>query len=241
MTNKKKQDSWRRIRATILHFGQISPKWSYFWLALVVVAVILLIQNHVSVVHDLHGTDWVLIKDYLAVILTWPTAILTLGLIFIYKFNNSIKIFLEKINYLKAPGVELSQQQSISPSPPSQDQQNDQQIVENLSADKTNEGITLTPEQLNDLAAAFEKIEFKYLALHLVQNTVFALLSISTSPITKDYFLQAFQLPSQIINPNLERQAIINELLSNELVVENSLLKITEKGNRFLRFMGYKA
>ena len=57
----------------------------------------------------LGGIDWVLVKDYLSALVTWHVAVLVLGLVFMYKFTDSIREFLRKMDKFKAPGIEMTQ------------------------------------------------------------------------------------------------------------------------------------
>jgi len=198
-----------------------------------------------------------IILEYLRIILSWPLLIFILLIIFLFKFANSIKVFLENLRLLKAGPFEFSQQQE----PPEE--------IEKKIEDKLEEsGITLTKEQLKQIEETLETLsrekenkesqifkqqevirywaeraelyEFLYLNLYLVYNSKLALRWF-INPSTKDNFIYSFPLPPQIVNQITEKEAIFNALLSNGLIEQDGLVfKISEKGKRFLKFLGYK-
>jgi hypothetical protein len=96
-------------------------------------------------------------------------------------------------------------------------------------------------ETINYLAVKAELYEFAYLNLYFVPNTKNILLWFnSQNSCTHQYFIYNYQLPSVIINPAAEKEAILNALVTNQLVdYDSSLIKINDKGKRFLRFIGY--
>lgn len=197
-----------------------------------------------------------IILEYLRVILSWPTIVLLLGIIFLFKFSHSIRGFLRKLRFFKAGSFEFSQQQSL------------QQEVEKKVEEKLEEsGITLNQEQLKQIQETFETLskekgdkevritqqegvirywferaelfEFSYLNLYLAYNSKIALFWLM-NPSTKDNFIYSFQLPPQIVNQIAEKEAIFNALLSTGLIEQDGFLfKISEKGKRFLKFLGY--
>jgi hypothetical protein len=197
-----------------------------------------------------------IILEYLRVILSWPLLTFILLIIFLFKFANSIKVFLENLRSLKAGPFEFSQQQK----PP-------EEINKKIEDKLEESGITLTKEQLKQIEETFETLskekqnkefqiskqgevirylaeraelyEFLYLNLYLVYNSKIALFWF-VNPSTKDNFIYSFPLPPQIVNQTAEKEAIFTVLLSNGLIEQDGLLfKISEKGKRFLKFLGY--
>ena len=157
------------------------------------------------------------IITYLRIILSWPPMVLVISIIFILKFSSSIKTFLGNIFSLKIGSVEISQKQ----------EETNKDILEKR-------GIALTEK---------ESYEFKYLSLFLVFNTRRALLwfyKSSNNSSTKNNFTNSYDLPPQIDNPEVEKEAIFNALLTNQLLEQkDSLFCVTEKGKRFLKYLGY--
>ncbi|HSE29154.1 MAG TPA: hypothetical protein VLA77_01040 [Candidatus Saccharimonadales bacterium] len=234
---KKRGDRLRRVLSTVSQGFRFSLKWRYLLWATICAFVILVVANRVTLAHWLDGVDWVLIKDYLAVIITWPTAILVLGLVFMYRFSEAIRVFLSKIDRLKAVGVELSQQQSVTPPTPTDSKE--QKTVEDLESKVDDGSVTLTKRQVDNLVTLLETMDFRFLNLHLVQNTKNALRVMTQSEVRKSAFLQVYQVPPQLTDPVTERQAILNALFDAGLIHEESdILKATEKGVRFLAFIG---
>ena len=203
-----------------------------------------------------------IILEYLKIIFSWPVAFFVFSLIFILKFKESIKLFLENIASIKVGPFEASQRQTKEPEEKIEDQ-----ITENLQE----QGITLNKKQLQQVENAFNNLtkekeekeqeianqsqvikyfveraelyEFAYLFLYLVQNSKFALLwfynQISNSS-TKDNFTLQFPLQPQIINPITEKEAIFNALLVNGLLEQVGILfKTSEKGIKFLKHIKF--
>lgn len=241
MPKKKKQSKkWQRALSLILEALQFSPKWRYLLWAVACALAVLVIVHHVAIVHWLGRIDWALVKDYLAVTVTWPVAILVLGLIFMYRFGESIRDFLGKIDRVKAPWVELSQQQSATP--PAPNDEKEEKTVEDLESKVDDGSVKLTKEQVDGLVKLLENMDFKFLNLHLVQNTKNALRLMTQIEVRKSAFLQVYQVPPQVKDQVAERQAILNALLEAGLIYdENDVLKATEKGLRFLTFIGTPA
>lgn len=200
-----------------------------------------------------------IILEYLKIFFSWPVAFFVFSLIFVLKFKESIKLFLENIASIKVRPFEASQRQTKGP-----DEKIEDQITENLQE----QGITLTQEQIQQVEGAFSNLtkeketkeqecenkdqiiqyfverselyEFAYLSLYLVHNSKLALLwfynQISNSS-TKENFISQYVLPPpQIINPIAEKEAIFNALMVNGLLEQTGVLfKISEKGTKFLK------
>lgn len=235
---RKKKSKWQGALNAAKKGLQFSLKWRYFVWAIVCVLAVLAITNHMTVAYWFGRLNWVLIKDYLAIIVATPVALLVLGLVFMYKFTDSIGEFLKKIDRLKAPGgFEVSQQQSTTPSTPNAD--TDQKAVEDLESRVDDGSVTLTKQEAEQLIALIETMDFRFLNLHLVQNTKNALRLMAQTEVQKAVFLQVYPVPQQVIDQVGERQAILNALSEAGLIYEdNNALKATDKGLRFLAFIG---
>lgn len=233
---KKQRNIWQKalnLSAKALYF---SLKWRYLLWALVCVLIAWAVTEYGAIAYWFGGLDWVLIKDYLVVIVAWPVAVLVLGLIFMHKFSDSIRDFLRKMDRFKVPGVEVSQQQSTTP--PAPNDEKEQKTVEELES-KTDDGsLTLTKQQVDELVRVVETMDFRFLNLHLVQNTKNVLRLIAQVVVKKSVFLQSYLLPPQITDQVAERQAILDALFEAQLIEEeNDVLKATDKGVRFLAFV----
>lgn len=205
-----------------------------------------------------------IILKYLRTFLSWPVVSLVVFLIFIWKFKESIKLFLENLASIKVGPFEASQRRGRGKIT---EEKIEKEITENLQE----QGITLNDEQLKQLDDLFSNLskekeskevevanqseiikylaeraelyEFAYLSLYLVHDSKRALLWFNSQPSsssTKENFTAQFVLLSQIINPFAEKEAIFNALLVNSLVEQNgALFKISEKGVRFLRYIKF--
>lgn len=196
--------------------------------------------------------EYELVRKYIETLTSLPIIILLLAIILIFKFSNSIKTFLENSNLKQAGPIGFGQQQHT---PSSKD------IENKVTEDLEEKGVTLSNEQLQKIDQAFQEkemllvnkdkvisyliarselFEFEYLKLILVYNTKTALLWFSLLPSNRENFMINFQLVGQVPNVWIEKEAILNALLVNQLLeVKNRILITTEKGRRFLRHLGY--
>jgi hypothetical protein len=203
-----------------------------------------------------------IILKLLELILAWPVAVFSLVLIFIIKFSNSIKMFLENIKSMKAGPVEFTQRERTT---------NSENLESEISSNLEAKGVTFTPEQINNIEQSItdlsnqvetkitesqnkdniikylversELLEFRLLdRVDLATNTKNALnwfyLQINRSS-TKDNFKLAFSIPVGVPNIEIEKEAVFNALLVHNLIEDthDSLYKITDKGERFLKFI----
>lgn len=193
--------------------------------------------------------------DLLKVILAWPTITLVVCLIFVFKFSDSIRFFLEKHTLKKAGPLEFESQQK----------ENDFNVE--IEKELENRGVTFTEEEIQHLKNEFDNLsktvdvkeneikksenviqylfyraeffEFNYLNIFFVLNTKNALLWFNNvNQATKELFDLTFQ---QIIPSPLERETIVNVLLNYEMieVLVVNILRITDKGKRLLQHIGY--
>lgn len=204
--------------------------------------------------------EYSLIREYIETFLSWPVVTLIISLYVLTKFSESIKIFLENVKTFKVGSLEASTQ-SRSPQ---------QEITSIEVKDELKEkGITLTNDQIQNIENEYDKVvkekqnieqevgtqketinylavkaelyEFAYLNLYFVPNTKNALFwFFSQNNCTYQHFIYNHQLPPVITNPEAEKVAILNALVTNQLVDQDtSLIKINDKGKRFLKFTGY--
>lgn len=203
-----------------------------------------------------------IILEYFKAILSWPPIFFIISLIFITKFKESIKVFLENIVSIKVGPFETSQRQTKE----LKEKINDQ-ITENLQE----QGITLSREQIKQIDEVFSNLtkeketkeleiankdqviqyfierselyEFAYLSLYLVynsKNALFWFYNQTSSSSTKDNFISQFILSSPIINPLPEKEVIFNALLVNGLLDQlGALFKVSDKGIRFLKYIKF--
>jgi hypothetical protein len=211
--------------------------WKYIWL-FVALALAFYVARYLPFAPEIFARiDWVLLKDYFAVIITWPTAVFVLSLVFMVKFGDSIRVFLGKLNHVKARGVEIGQQQAKIPS--AESDREDNEAVNRLEKESGDGSVTLTKEQADQLVGMFEEMDFKFLNLHLVQNSKLALRIIKQAEIQQDVFMQAYQVPDHVPDVAQERQAILDALGEAGLISnDGGILRATEKGVRFLSFIG---
>ncbi len=245
---------------------QVAKYASFWWLILYLVIIIFLVEKRSlsSFILSISLNGWETIRSYLQTIFSWPVIILTISLVFLFRFTESIKIFLENIKSFKAGPVEVSQHQRGSTP-----QDIEKEVVENLQTkgvtftdtelknieqhigSLSNQVQTVTQESQNKdeiikyLAERSELFEFAYLNYFLVFNTKQALrwfnnIQLKTS--TKENFMLSCPLQIQAPNVVAEKEAIFNTLFVNGLIQQEQgglLYKISEKGVRYLRSIGF--
>jgi hypothetical protein len=183
-----------------------------------------------------------LIKSYLVILLTWPVVLGSLLTYFLLRYNASIKEVLNNISKFRLGGFEASVDRQVPTA------ENTGDDIEKLSAVEIDKIIAENEEikkEMKDkegftkyLFGRAQYYEFLYLDRILVPNTKNALNHISGRPTTKENFLNSFRLPPQMQGQREEKEAIVDALLTNELIIpENGLLKITNKGLAFLDFL----
>jgi hypothetical protein len=194
-----------------------------------------------------------IILEYFKVLLAWPVMAFIISMVFLFRFTDSIKHFIEK-HYLRKFG-----------SAEFESQNRDTLIQEKLTTNTNGEIISL--EQMKSFESELEKLrsnistkheeiqqkdglidfliyraeyfEFSYLNLFYVLNTKNVLLwFFSVRQATKDFFSLTYQ---SVIQSPFEREAIFNALLNYEMIKpqDNGMVCITDKGIRFLKYIGY--
>ena len=184
----------------------------------------------------------------LSVLLTWPVAIFSLGIIFMSKYSKEIKSFILKISSFKFAGAELLQQNN-----------KDEDISRNVEAvqqdsvliqalESANNDLTIKENQkkeILELANHFferaELFEFRFLNLFLVQNSKNAILWFLNGS-SKDNYNKNFVLISNEQNGFAkEKSKIFDIILIYGLVqisASSEIYYVSEKGDKFLKFIG---
>lgn len=196
-----------------------------------------------------HDVDWALLLEYLKAIFSWPIAVLFLGLFFFVKFKKQIEIYLTNISGIKLPGgVEIMSQSEKTTTaekaePPKKEIPDEEikEILDNLISKKEHQ------EELQKIQGELQKLiaakdgeitywEFLYLSLYLVTHTKQMLVWIAKQeiPVSRQLINTAW---APIITLQTERTAVIEALLTHQLIIESSgLISITPKGNNFIRY-----
>jgi hypothetical protein len=199
----------------------------HFWILLLLALSIYIIWANWHNIIRFGLPEYGLIKDYLS---TWPPFVFILVLFFLFKFEKSIKTFLENSRPENVGPIGVTQIATPNPEPP---------IETEPAGTNRNQQIVVANQRA-------EEYEFRYLNLNivLVPNTKAALFWIylrQSHPISKPDFLSTYILilPPNPVDLILEKEAIIAALLTNQLISsENNFLTVTEKGIRFLQFIG---
>lgn len=201
---------------------------------------------------------WVIL-DYIRVFLSWPSVTLICFLLFFCSFRNEIRELLNRIK--KIYGLELSQKPQDG---------NSEGIKEMVKAELEKEWwMILTKEEVDNIREEYQNLELKtteqntqiedkdllikylmerseiyefaYLNGFLVMNTKLWLRWFyNLGGLTKEYFKVSFSLSAEILNHEVEKEAIFNALLVNELINKESwqeVFKVTLKWERFLKYI----
>jgi hypothetical protein len=174
--------------------------------------------------------DW---KEYsieiIKVVFNWPVTGTILLLIFIFTFKEAIRALLQGLFLKKLYGAEFGERQSDI------DERMEKQT---LSAEskivKPEVKKAIHPDCKDD--AEFH--EFRFFDFALANSTRLALQLINAiKGMTREYFMANVSVAPGASDVAVEREAIFNALLANELVVlEGGVYKATEKGARYLKF-----
>lgn len=251
-----------RFFKTMYKYFKLTWTFLYSMKTLIVLLIIIALKYRFNILLTI--TQWKienykLLLEYFSVILSFPTIVLILGLIFLYRFSDSIKRFFETVRSFKAGPLEFGTQQ----------QQEENNFDQSKKALKLNQkGITLKPSQVKKIEKNLIKIseekaqkdleiknkdevikyligraeffEFLYLNRYLVLSTKTALFWLYMNPTFKEDFMNKFSISPQILNPIAEKEAILNSLFVSKLLDSNDgIIFVTEKGKRFLRYLGY--
>lgn len=190
------------------------------------------------------------IIDLLRILMSWPVIGAIVTLLFIYKFSDSIRDFLETHQLSRAGPIEIKQRTGESVMPPGRGGPNEGRIksytkkvaklkkeLETKDKDKAGlEDFVQNQQKINEI------YEFNYLALFFVDTTKRVLKwffdSKGRSIITYESFDIAWQ--PIILDPN-QRTTIFSVLQQNGMIqgVLGGAFSITDKGEKFLRFIGF--
>ena len=193
-----------------------------------------------------------IIVKLLSVILSWPVAIITIVLVFVYKFRDSINYFLKNIGSMKLPGGVEIQSQTPSSSESegsetddtlkltSQEQQYLNKYLKELESAKT------ASEEERDVYKELYDQElynaivwkFKYLNMFFVPNTKLILLWFAQNPFkNRNSYHTAWQTN---IQSKEQREIILNVLKQNGMIkVSEGTINVTSEGYAFLEYIGF--
>ncbi|MCA9335802.1 hypothetical protein KC967_02800 [Candidatus Saccharibacteria bacterium] len=237
----------------------IKNNWRFKILLCLVVLIAASCLFSTQITQALRILDWHLFKEYLSLVFSWPTAIVIVGLVFMSKFHSALDSFLTNANYVKAGMFEAGVQSNKNGGTNAVDEQ----VRENLEQI----GITFTDEQLKQIEDSFQSLvddnnqkaaniqnkdnmiewlaertvqfEFKYLDLHLVPRTKFALAGLININKKLVDFMNDVIMDNGVADATHERNAVLQALQENELIeVKSGQVSITDKGRRFLDFIG---
>jgi hypothetical protein len=195
--------------------------------------------------------------EYLKVFLGWPAVVFLIFSIFFSRFYSAIDYFIRNMR-VKYKDVEATSQQAknILPDGARTSETNEAEVIRlskqdvqtlveeinNIQSDNQTKQQTIDTlrELAVQLANRSELFEFKYLNEILVLNTKIVLRDLYIiGSMTRESFIRNIFVPSSVIDKFSEQLAIHNALLVNGLIEEaGSLIKVSEKGERYLKFLG---
>ena len=195
--------------------------------------------------------------EYLKILLGWPAVVLLILSVFFSKFHSAIDYFIRNMK-IKYKDVEATSQQAknIFPDGTQITEVNEAEIVKlskqdvqmiaeninNLQTDNTTKQQTIDSlrELVMQLANRSEIFEFKYLNGILVFNTKIVLRDLyNIGPMSRESFIRNIFVASSVTDKFLEQLAIHSALLVNGLIEEHgSIIQVSEKGKRYLLFIG---
>lgn len=198
-----------------------------------------------------------IVIEYLKVLLGWPVVVLLILFIFFSKFYSAIDYFIRNMK-VKYKDVEATSQQAKNIMPDGtqttdaneaetvklskQDVQAIAEGIENLQTENKTKQQTIDTfrDLVFQLANRSEFFEFKYLNGFLVLNTKIVLRDFyKIGPMSRESFIISILVPASVIDKLSEQLAIHSALLVNGLIEEEgSIVKVSEKGERYLKFIG---
>lgn len=176
------------------------------------------------------------IIDLLAVFLSWPLAVLILGMVFMHRFRGPIAEYLQRLEDAELPGgIKLgAKQKAVAaaslPEPEKVDQVIDQVNV--AAAEPADDQASL----LHAARAEATYWRFSFLANFFVPNTKNVLQTFAANGRTTRLQYDSFWV--RVIPDQIERQAILNALVSyNMIAEEGESIVVTDNGRAFLEFI----
>lgn len=197
---------------------------------------------------------WSVTVELFRVVLSWPVAVIVIGITAMWVFRDGINDFLRKVQRVKFPGGEV---QSLQEEPgirvpdeylvlnPTQQQRLSDAISAELKSTerRAQEEKQLLLQQaqaaVNSLQQQATFWEFSYLAYYLVPNSKRTLSWIGSVPNNMIELDTFHTILKRAVDSQSERQAILNALQQHQLVaISNNTVSITEKGREFLKVAG---
>lgn len=192
-----------------------------------------------------------IIVDIVSIFISWPVAVLVIGLLFILRFQSAIDFYLRNIGLMKLPGgVEIQSQQSTNDTTSNSESQKNlvltpeqQKNIEDFIVDLegkqklSEEERRALSQRLDEMSHIAIEWKFRYLNMFLVLNTKNVLHWFSNnSPQTRESYNTLWH---SIINDEEQRSIILDVLIFYGLLLEaNGFINITDHGYSFLQFIG---
>ncbi len=163
-----------------------------------------------------------LVIEVLKLLLSWPVVAGVLGFMVLCTFKSDIRQFVGRLGWLKLGQFEASQQAITSP--------NRVNPVDNSS-------VKTESDRSNS-----EYWEFMYFNLFLVPNSKRFLLWVAQrKSVPEASCIAEFDLMLPLPFPELEKKNILMTLLAVGLLrADGSSVEVTDKGNNYLRFLGFR-
>jgi len=196
--------------------------------------------------HSVGFDDLQIINSFLAVIISWPLAIFVLGITFLIRFTEQIGEFLKNILSFKIGNVEASAQQKESSIEDKIVQVEKQADL--ISREDVEKMLTNKDGEIENIKKAFlvaweraDNYEMAYLKRALVPATWIALNWLfmqDNKKSTKEWFMQSISVTDSAPDKTVEKEAIFNALLVNELITfKDGIIIPTEKAEKFLKYV----
>lgn len=226
-------------------------QWMLILLVLFIILSIFVAPILLSNQGILSITDFI---NLLSIVFSWPTAVLSISIIFFTRFHESINSLLKNIGSMKFPGgFEFQRQDQMNLVAEVDSKAKDvltasnenklNEIKENISEidpeeELSKNDVQLINKQQSELINAVKFWKYSYFNQFFVQQTKNVLIWFSRSlPQTRQSYDTIW---SPYIMDQNQRNTILSVLLQNGMLSENNgLIQITDEGQSFLQHFGY--
>ena len=180
--------------------------------------------------------DMYLVYKYLEIILSLPSVILIIFSALLFRFGDEIQDILKNLSVLKVWGVQVEKGDIRK----GDDEEKVQGESKKVASEIVKEGGKHAEKLIQEYNDLLEHYYFKYLDASLAHDTKRALLFFKERSVSIAEFFYHFSLHQRVYNPEHQKRIMLDVLLEEGLLIKNGdIVSISDKGKRFLQFIGW--